>query len=80
MAARVGAAMYEQVLNTQNNRTLSRSFGGDWDAHLLAGIGYQFQKEFGVMATLEINGVYRDEIRETINNIEVICRKIRCGR
>ena len=72
LAARVGTAVYEKVVNTNNDRSLTRSFGGDWDVHLLAGIGYQFKKEIGVMATLELNGVFRQEIRETENGQDVI--------
>ena len=62
LAARAGTALYENVLNTQNDKSLPRTFGGDWDVHLLAGIGYQFQKEVGMMFTLEFNGVYRSEL------------------
>jgi hypothetical protein len=36
--------LYENALNTQNDKSLTRTFGGDWDVHLFAGIGYQFQK------------------------------------
>jgi len=62
LAARAGTALYENVLNTQNDKSLTRTFGGDWDVHLLAGIGYQFQKEVGMMFTFEFNGVYRSEL------------------
>ena len=72
LAARVGTAIYESVLNTNNDRSLTRSFGGDWDVHLLAGIGYQFRKEIGVVATLELNGIFREEIRENQNGVTVI--------
>ena len=72
MAARVGTAMYESILNTNNDRSLTRSFGGDWDVHLLAGVGYQFRKEIGVIATLELNGVFRQEIRENDNGQQII--------
>ncbi|WP_420589902.1 hypothetical protein [Bacterioplanoides sp.] len=63
-AFRVGTAIYESVLNTKNNKSLTRSFGGDWDLHALAGVGYQFRPEFGVMATLEYNMIHREEIRD----------------
>lgn len=68
LAARAGTALYENVLNTQNNKSLTRTFGGDWDVHLLAGIGYQFQKEVGMMFTLELYGAYRSEL--TVNGEE----------
>lgn len=63
LAARFGSALYENVLNTENNKSLTRSFGGDWDVHLLAGIGYQFQKEIGVLLTLELNGAHRSKLK-----------------
>lgn len=72
LATRVGSAVYEKVVNTNNDRSLTRSFGGDWDIHFLAGIGYQFQKEIGVMATLELNGVFRKEIRKNESGQDVI--------
>ena len=66
LAARVGSAVYENVLNTENNKSLTRTFGGDWDAHFLAGIGYQFQKEIGIVFTLELNGAHRSKLQ--VNN------------
>lgn len=67
-ALRGGLAVYENVLNTNNNRSLSRDFGGDWDAHALAGVGYQFGKEFSIMLTAEANGFFRSEIKESGNS------------
>ncbi len=63
LAARFGSAIYEDVLNTENNKSLTRSFGGDWHAHVLAGIGYQFQKEIGLVFTVELNGSHRSKLQ-----------------
>jgi len=63
LATRIGASLYENVLNTENNKSLTRNFGGDWDVHLLAGVGYQFQKEIGVVFTLELNGSHRSKLQ-----------------
>lgn len=61
---RLGTAVFESVLNTKNNKSLSRTFGGDLDIHALAGIGYQFRPEFGLIFSVEYNAVHRNEIRE----------------
>jgi len=63
LAARFGTALYEDVLNTESNKSLTRTFGGDWNAHLLAGIGYQFQKEIGLVFTIELNGAHRSKLQ-----------------
>lgn len=72
-AARLGLSLYENVLNTENNKSLTRTFGGDWDSHLLAGIGYQFQKEIGLVFTLELNGSRRSKLQ--VNNEDVFLPK-----
>jgi hypothetical protein len=69
LAARFGSALYEDVLNTENNKSLTRTFGGDWNAHLLAGIGYQFQKEIGVVFTVELNGAHRSKLQLGNENV-----------
>jgi len=69
LATRIGTSLYERVLNTENNKSLTRSFGGDWDLHLLAGIGYQFQKEIGLVFTIELNGSHRSKLQVGNENV-----------
>lgn len=63
-AVRVASAVYENILNTNNNKSLSRTFGGDIALHALAGVGYQFMPEFGVMASVEYNSLNHSRLNE----------------
>ena len=66
--ATVGLNMYENVLNSGHDESLSRSFGGGVDLHLTAGIGYQFRPEIGALVVLDANGSWRDGIKKKLNS------------
>jgi len=65
--AQLGLNLYENVLNSGNNKALTRNFGGGVDLRLTAGIGYQFRPEVGAMVMLDANGSWRDGIKEKLN-------------
>lgn len=64
--AQAGYNIYEYVLNSSQNRSLSRNFGGGIDLHVSAGFGYQFKPEIGAMLILETNATWRDGIKDTL--------------
>ncbi|WP_430461940.1 hypothetical protein ACQUQU_03875 [Thalassolituus sp. LLYu03] len=70
--ATVGLNLYENVLNSSSERSLTRSFGGGVDLHLVGGIGYQFRPEVGALLMLEANGSWRDGIKEKLSSTQTV--------
>jgi len=60
------------VLNSGENRALTRSFGGGVDLRLTAGIGYQFRPEVGALLLFESNASWRDGIKERLNSTQTV--------
>ncbi len=72
LGGHVGINLYENVLNSGNNRALTRNFGGGVDVRLTAGVGYQFRPEVGAMLVVETNASWRDGIRERLGSSQTI--------
>lgn len=68
----LGTPLYESVLNTANNRSLTASFSGgvDFQAHIAT--GWQFNKNVSLLASLETNYIFRNEIRDKIGSQDLI--------
>jgi len=72
LGSHIGLNLYENVLNSGENRALTRSFGGGVDLRLTAGIGYQFRPEVGALLLFESNASWRDGIKERLNSTQTV--------
>lgn len=72
LGSHVGLNIYENVLNSGENRALTRSFGGGVDLRLTAGIGYQFRPEVGALLFFETNASWTKGIKEKLNDAQTV--------
>lgn len=70
--AALGTQLYENVLNSTEARSLTRSFGGGIDAMAKLGAGYQFSRRLGLMLGLDAHYSYRNEIREQVSSTKLV--------
>lgn len=72
LGSHVGFNIYENVLNSGEDRALTRTFGGGVDLRLTAGIGYQFRPEVGALLLFETNASWKDGIKEKLNSAQTV--------
>lgn len=68
----LGTQVYENVLNSSEARSLTRTFGGGIDAMGKLGIGYQFSHSVGAMLGMDARYSFRKEIREKVNSTKTV--------
>jgi len=68
----LGTQVYENVLNSSEGRSLTRTFGGGIDAMAKLGVGYQFSSRMGLMLGMDAHYSFRKEIRDKVSNTKTV--------
>jgi len=61
----LGTQVYENILNSNGGRSLTRTFGGGIDIAGKAGIGYHFSHRLGLMLGMDAHYSLRKELQES---------------